>query len=335
MSRARLVLFSITESFLFALALALAPGTLPRAGAAQAGETPDDSVASVSPIDSLVPLPEWDPRDPESNLTLVPHALISDPIGRLWLLDRSRSRVARLGEDGNGRSFAVGVRTGTTAVPVADLAASGAFLYLLEPADESVAVHDLDGFFRERVDLGPELERAGYPAFLPSRILVGGSGDLWLLEPRGARLIRFDRTGSFIDAPLEAMAGAERPRRIADAVFGPGDVLLILDAGRPGILPISTAGAPQRFEPIPGPLVEPVSLACDGRGLRYVFEGNGRVRVLEPGGTIVWDGRVSGGPDGPHRSCVIDRGVLCAADAADGTIHRWRIVRRGPEDADR
>lgn len=284
-------------------------------------------------IDSLVALPDWSPHDPEAGLTLIPHALISDPLERLWLLDRSRGRLARLDPDGAARSFAAS-DPGRGWTSVSDLAASGAFLYLLDPTDESVLVLDLDGFFRERVDLTSELDRAGYRSFLPSRLLVGGSGDLWLLEPRAGRLLRLDRQGRFIEAPLDAMAGAERPRRIADATFASDDVLLLLDAVRPGIVSINTAGAPQPFERLEGPLVEPASIAVDGEGLRYVFEGNGRVRVIEPGGTIVWDGVVSGGPDGSHRSCVIEGGILCAANAAHGTIHRWRIVRRGPEDAE-
>ncbi len=239
-----------------------------------------------------------------------------------------------MGSDGLARSFAASDPSiGLT--PVSDVAASGAFLYLLDPAEESVLVLDLDGFFRERVDLSSELDRAGYRGFTPSRLLVGGSGDLWLLEPRTGRLLRLDRQGRFIEAPLEAMAGEERPRRIADAIFTSDDVLLLLDTARPGILPISTAGAPQPFEPIEGPIVEPASIAVDGSGLRYVFEGNGRLRVIQPGGTVVWDGMVSGGPDGSHRSCVIEGGILCAASASHGTIDRWRIVRHGPEDAQR
>jgi hypothetical protein len=239
-----------------------------------------------------------------------------------------------MAEDGSARSFAASDPSiGLT--PVTDFAASGAFLYLLDPANESVLVIDLDGFFRERVNLSSELDKAGYRGFTPSRLLVGGSGDLWLLEPRTGRLLRLDRRGRFIEAPLDAMAGEERPRRIADAIFASDDVLLLLDTARPGILPISTGGAPQPFEPLAGPVVEPASIAVDGAGLRYIFEGNGRLRVIQPGGTIVWDGVVSGGPDGSHRSCVIEGGVLCAADAAHGTIHRWRIVRRGPEDAER
>jgi len=335
MSRARLCLFPacLLLTILPARAHAAPPSRIAVPAAADSGSSVGPA-AYGGPIDSLGSLPAWEPRDPEANLALIPHVLITDPLGRLWLLDRSRGRIARLNADGEGRSLAIGSLSGGASTPVADIAASGAFLFLLQPGNESLSLLDLDGFYRNQVNLAPEMERAGYRGFLASRLFVGRSGDLWLLEPRSGRLLRLDRLGRFLDAPLNAMAGAERPRRIEDATLGPDDALLLLDAGRSGIFTISATGAPQAFEPLEAPLVEPASIACDAIGLRYVLEGSGRLRVVRPGGTIVWDGRLTGGgPDGPHRSCIIDGDVLCVADAAHGTIHRWRIARRGPEDA--
>jgi len=336
MSRARLCLIPVCAilTILPARGRTAPPSAIPAHADADSGSSIKPATVG-GPIDSLVPLSAWEPRDPEANLSLVPHALITDPLGRLWILDRSRGRIARLNADGEGRSLAIGsLSVGGVSTPVADIAASGAFLFLLQPAIESISLLDLDGYYRNQVNLEPELERAGYRGFLASRLFVGLSGDLWLLEPRSGRLLRLDRLGRFLDAPLNAMAGADRLRRIEDATFGPDDALLLLDGGRSGIATISATGAPQAFEPLAGPLVEPASIACDAIGLRYVLEGNGRLRVVRPGGTVVWDGRlIGGGPDGPHRTCIIDGDVLCAADAAHGTIHRWRIARRGPEDA--
>ena len=58
--------------------------------------------------DSLESLPAWEPRDPEANVRLTPHAVAVDPVGRMWLLDRTRGRILRPGADGMGRSLNVG-----------------------------------------------------------------------------------------------------------------------------------------------------------------------------------------------------------------------------------
>jgi hypothetical protein len=328
MSRARL-----PSRVCFLIPLIIAAMSIFAPGAS--GEVKVEGRITDGPIDSLLALPTWEPGDPESDIFLIPNVLIADPVGRPWILDRTHARVARLSADGKGRSFALGDgRGGRASTGIADLAASGAFLYLLDSALMHVALLDLDGFQRESVDIEPELDRAGYRGFIGSRILVGETGDFWIWEPRAARLLRLDRQGRFLDAPLSALAGSERPRRIADAALDPHDGFLLLDPIRGGILVLSATGARQSFEPLGGPLIEPASLACDGSGFRYVFESNGRLRIVQPGGTVVWDGSMPGtGPDGPRRCCIIDGDVLCAADAAHGTIRRWRIARRGLEDA--
>jgi hypothetical protein len=286
--------------------------------------------------DSLTALPAWEPSDPEAKVRLTPHALAVDPVGRIWILDRSRGRILRPQEDGNGRSLNVGGREGTAAAPVSDLAISGAFLYLLEPSGPSITLLDLDGGWREKVELAASVDEAGRPGFLASRLLVGASGDLWLFEPRSGGLLRFDRRGRFLDAPLEALAGSARTVRIADAALTPQDGIVLLDTVRGGILPLDAAGAPLPFESLVPPPVEPASIAVDAEGRRYVLEAGGRLRVLEPGGALRGD-QSAPGEDlaGPWRLAVTGDRVLCAADPARGRVLRWRVGSGGTEDVGR
>ena len=198
--------------------------------------------AGVAPIDSLLPLPPWRPHDTKADLFLIPHALTLDPLGRLWVLDRGRGRLMVLDSRGEGASFGVEGEDRSSAPTVADVAASGTYLFVLEPPVPSIALLDLDGFFRGRVDLAGEIEEAGWQGFLPARILVDRSGDLWLIEGSSGRLLRLDRRGRFLDAPLDALAGGIRPERIADAALGPDDGLLLLDPAASRIVLLNRDG---------------------------------------------------------------------------------------------
>jgi hypothetical protein len=288
---------------------------------------------ATAAVDSLTSLPTWLPRDIESGIRLTPHAVAVDPLGRLWILDRTRGRIMRPAADGAGYSWNFGGLQGSAAAPVSDLAISGAFLFLLEPTSPSITLLDLDGAFRERVDLAESLETSGKPGFLASRLLVGSSGDLWLFEPRSGGLLRFDRRGRYLDAPLEAMAGAARTARIADLALAPKDGVVLLDTARGGLLPLQQSGASLEFEPLTPAPVEPASLAVDGQGRRYVLEAGGRLRILEEGGALLLDRVV---PEmksfGQVRLAITGDGVLCAADPAKGRVLRWRVASSGRED---
>ncbi len=305
--------------------------------AASAAPAPAPPPALAQSIDSLLALPPLVPRDLEAGLSLTPHALALDPLGRLWVLDRARGRILRLdGPEGTGRSYSVGGHEGGAASAVADLAASGTFLFLLEPSSSALSLLDLDGHFRERVELADEIARAGQEGFLASRLAVGRSGDLWLAEGRGGRLLHFDRRGRYLDAPLEALAGRERPKRIADLAAAPDDGIVLLDAERGAILHLLANGAPGAADSLQGPLAQPASLAVDTDGNRYILEASGRLRILDPQGLLLWDGAAPGGkPAGPHRSVAAGGGILWRADPAKGTLQRWKVVRAQSEDANR
>jgi hypothetical protein len=215
-----------------------------------------------------------------------------------------------------------------------DLASSGAFLYILEPAAPRVSLLDLDGHFRESVDLAGAIDAAYRGGFLPSRIVVDRSGDLWLIEAATGGLLRIDRRGRFLDAPFESLSGALRPGRIADAALGPGDELFLLDPTGPTVLVVGPDGIPRQERRLQGSLREPASLAVDRSGNCYVIEATGRLRVLSERSRLLWDGVLPGGPaTGPQPSCVVADSILCRADPVRGTIRRWRINRTGLEDA--
>jgi hypothetical protein len=255
-----------------------------------------------------------------------------DPLGRLWVLDSTRGRVMPVGSGPAGASFAITGSAGGLSV-AADLASSGAFLYVLEPTTPRVSLLDLDGHFRETVDLAGAIKTAAASGFLPSRILIDRSGDLWLIGTGGGGLLRIDRRGRFLDAPLEVLSGSLQPARIADATLGPGDELLLLDPSGPCILVLGPDGVLHGDHQLGGALREPASLAVDRSGNRYVVEASGRVRVLSVGGSLIWDG-VLPGPQaaGLQHACVIADSILCLADPVRGKIRRWRINGAGPGD---
>lgn len=289
--------------------------------------------AATAEIDSLTTLPAWDTSDSTGRFSLTPHAMTVDPLGRLWVLDRARSRVMPVASGRGGSSFAITGRGRDLSV-AADLASSGAFLYILEPATPRVILLDLDGHFRETVDLTAAMEMSASGGFLPSRILVDRSGDLWLIEGASGEVLRIDRRGRFLDAPLEAVSGNVQPARISDAALGPGDELLLLDPTGPSILILGPDGILRGEHQLQGRVHEPASLAVDRSGTRYVAEASGRVRIISDRNTLLWDGVLPGqNATGPQRACVIGDSILCRADPVRGTIRRWRINRTGSEDA--
>ncbi|MBM3288336.1 MAG: hypothetical protein FJY88_13470 [Candidatus Eisenbacteria bacterium] len=289
-------------------------------------------------IDSLAPLPSWAPRDEAAGVRLSPHAMAVDPLGRLWLLDKARARVLLLdGADGRGRSFSAAGRQRDAALSVSDLAVSGSFLFLLEPSAPSLILVDLDGNLRERIDLSAAIEQAGDRGFLPARLLVGRSGDLWLLDARGFRILHFDRRGLFVDAPLDVIDGEDRPARVADVAPTRDDGILLLDPERAGLIEIDPYGGLRAIQDLGEALREPASLAIDRDDNRYILEAGGRLRILDRAGVLLWTGELPGaqGWSGPNRIAVAGDGILHRGDSASGRIDRWRIVRTPREDAQR
>ncbi len=295
-----------------------------------------ESLEPPAPIDSIVPLPAVRPVDPEAGIRLTPHAIALDPLSRPWILDRVRGRVLVLsGRSGMGRSVSIASVSGSDAFPYADIAASGSYLFLLDPSSPSLTLLDLDGYVRETVDLAAEIEAAGETGFSATRLLVGRSGDLWLIDPRGG-VLRFDRRGRFLEAPLEGLAGRDRPKRIADAALAPDDGIVLLDPARPSLVTLPAAGGPRPPILLASGLAEPAALAVDKDGTSYLVDASGRIRVIDAGGLVLYDGTLGNGKEiALGRACITSDGILLRADPAGGTISRWRIVRAAPEDEDR
>lgn len=291
---------------------------------------------TAAAIDSLQPLASLVPADSAAQLRLTPHALTLDPIGRPWILDRARGRVLLLdGPDGDGRSMSIADARTRAAFPFADLAASGAYLFLLDPGPPSLTLLDLDGYARETVDLTSDVSFADEPGFSAARLLVGRSGDLWLIDLRGS-VLHFDRRGRFIDAPLDGLAGSERPSRITDAAISQDDSVVLLDPATPSLVTLPAAGAGRPPVPLGDRLVEPAALAVDEDGTCFVLEGSGRIRAIARGGVVLYDGvSTIGSPVAQGRACVTPDGVLMRADPAAGSISRWRICRPTFEDEGR
>jgi len=284
----------------------------------------DSSVGS----DSLTCLPAWNTVDSTAGVRLTPDALALDPLDRLWILDRARGRVMRF-QVGEGSVGSFPVTTEGGDLPLAsDLGASGSFLYVLEATTPRVILLDLDGHYREHVDLADAALNGWRSGFLASRILVDRSGDLWLVESASGGLLRLDRRGRFLDAPLELLPGQQRPARIADVALGPGDELVILDPSRRRIMVLGPDGVLQAEHALADAPREPAALAVDRRGNLYLIEATGRVRIISSGGKLLWDGVAPGDPaTRPQRACVIGDSILCRTDTVLGTIRRWRIGR--------
>jgi hypothetical protein len=196
-----------------------------------------------------------------------------------------------------------------------------------------VILLDLDGLFRERVDLAQEIDRSGYSGFLASRLLVSRSGELWLIESHTGGLLHLDRRGRFRDAPLESLPGHLRPKRIDDAALGREDEIILLDLEGSRIIILGYDGLFQVQQKITPQPREPVSLAVDRRGTIFIAEASGRIRVASSENKAFLQGTTSGRlPEDLARAVISSEGVLFRAAPREGSIYRWQVFPSGPED---
>ncbi|MBD3161476.1 MAG: hypothetical protein GF346_04655 [Candidatus Eisenbacteria bacterium] len=284
--------------------------------------------AGAAGIDSLVPLPGISTFEVGADLRLAPHALALDPLGRVWALDRARGRIVPVREERIGESVAIEAPRGRAPSSLSDLAASGSYLYLLDSGPPRILLADLDGHARDAVDLSAEIEAAGLGGGIVSLLLVDRSGTLSLIESGAGRLVRLDRRGRFVDTPLESLSRRERPERIADARLAPGDETVLLDPVGPTLFTLSPDGVVEQVVRLDTELTEPMTLAIDAEGARFLIGSGGRVVVVDRKGDRVWDGRIPlQDALGPHRAVITREGILLVSYPSKGAIDRWRIAR--------
>ncbi len=286
-------------------------------------------------VDTLRAVVSGIPFDSTASVPIMPGPLSLDPLGRVWMLDPSRGRIARLDAGGGAASSTVlPAGTGRSLAPI-DIACSGTYLYALDAAAGEIALVDLEGQVRQRMDLASYLESADAQEFLPSRLLVGDSGDLWLLESRLGGILRFDRRMRFLGRPLDGLAGQNRPARIVDWTRTSDDGLILLDAEKGRLVPLDPFGGSLPAESLGGALRGMACLAADSADRRFVLDSGGRLRVFLPGGRLAAEVVLDPAPGPGANRMLVEGGSIWVADPGRGEVHRWRIDGLRPANAGR
>ncbi|MFN8547935.1 MAG: hypothetical protein U0527_08225 [Candidatus Eisenbacteria bacterium] len=178
-------------------------------------------------------------RTPEG---VQPSRLARDGLARLFVLDRSETRLLRLEPDGSWRTFGLAEQGGERLARLGAIyGARGSDLFALDGRDGTLYRFDLDGHWRAALTYGGDASSLGLVD--PIDFALTKSGELVVLDRAGGRLLFFDRFGRFVtdlaagapDGPLLA------PTRIA---LDAEDDLYVLDPPAHLVRRFSRQGAP-------------------------------------------------------------------------------------------
>lgn len=145
--------------------------------------------------------------------SFAPIRLVFDGFGVLYALDADSDRIHRLSPEGHWDDFGIGDQGGARFPSLRALQVRGPDLFALDSGEAVLYRMSLDGRLRARIPLvGPEgpLDAVDF--------LVDKSGELWVLDRAGSRLLKFGRNGEFLVDLAAGGAGADRlvaPTRLA------------------------------------------------------------------------------------------------------------------------
>ncbi|MBK8231365.1 MAG: hypothetical protein IPK72_12405 [Candidatus Eisenbacteria bacterium] len=139
---------------------------------------------------------------------VAPERLALDGLGRLFVLERSGTRLLRLEPDSTWRAFGVGDQGGSRLAHLGSLFGKrGSDLFALDGRGGVLYRFDLDGHWETA------LSYRGAPGDASSEAVdfaLSASGELLVVDRAGGRLLLFDRFGGF-QAEVTAAGGGDRP----------------------------------------------------------------------------------------------------------------------------
>lgn len=266
-----------------------------------------------------------------------PSRLARDGLARLFVLDRSETRLLRLEPDGSWSSFGLAEQGGARLARLGAIyGARGTDLFALDGREGTLYRFDLDGHWRAALSYGsgadPDLGLVD-----PIDFALTKAGELVVLDRAGGRLLLFDRFGRFV---TDLAAGAHEgpllaPTRLA---LDAEDDLYVLDPAAHLIRRFSRQGASLPAWPFER------GLAADaGRGelldllpnrIVAVAAADGSwLRLFDPEGNLLMEGALdflAGTRAGDL--LALDDTLLCLARPSLGEVAR--LVLRYAQDAD-
>jgi len=262
----------------------------------------------------------------------VPEAVAVDVFGHVFVLDRGAGRIVRFDPGGAITTFGAADQVaGRSPILTGIFARGGPDLYAIDDADGTLYRFDLDGRLRATVVYADGLRDAGLAPGRAADFALSSSGDLYVLDRIGGRLLLFDREGRFITDLFAGLAGPGRPRAPTRlAVTNDGAIFVLDTAGcrvrrfsREGVLLGDWAG----LEPGETQAEPPGLLAVTGGGrVVLVSRGQGRIWVRDAAGRLLDEDLLSPTPRSPLSDVeAVGDTLLLLASPGRGEVLRRRI----------
>ncbi len=267
-------------------------------------------------------------RPPASDGPPAPEALSLDRLGRLFVLDRTFSRILRFDpETASWGEFGAGGQGGARLPQLAALdAAWGPDLYALEPARRSLHRFDLDVQLRAVIPFESWDEPDGEP-FLPVDFAVTPSGELFLLDREDGRLRLHDRRGRYLADWSGGLAGDQHPRAPTRVAVSADGTVFVLDPPTGLVRRFARQGTPLpswRYAAAGSPS-DLLAVTPSGRAVVLDARRAGIV-LLGPSELDRWEGGAPMPPEArPADMVVAGDTLLYLALPHAGVIERWRL----------
>jgi sugar lactone lactonase YvrE len=283
--------------------------------------------ATTAPERSLPPL-----ITPGRLGPFVPEAVAVDVFGHVFVLDRGAGRIVRFDPGGAITAFGAADQVaGRSPILTGIFARGGPDLYAIDDTEGTLYRFDLDGRLRATVVYAEGLRDAGLAPGRAADFALSSSGDLYILDRIGGRLLLFDREGRFVTDLFAGLAGPGRPRTPARlAVTDDGAIFVLDTAGcrvrrfsREGVLLGDWAG----LEPGETQAEPPGLLAVIGGGrVVLVSRGQGRVWVRDAAGRLLAEDLLSPAPRSPLSDVeAVGDTLLLLTSPGGGEVLRRRI----------
>ncbi len=262
----------------------------------------------------------------------VPESVSGDAFGNVFALDRGSGRIVRFDPTGPVMAFGVADQ-GSDRSPILTqiYARRGPDLYAIDDGAGLLYRFDLSGRLRAKVSYAEGLRQARLDSGRTADFALGPTGDLYLLDRIGGRLLLFDRNGRFVTDLFAGLAGPGRPRTPAQLALSSEGELFVLDLAGCRVRRFSREGAPLGDWAGLGPAaagVEPpglITVTEDGRVV-LASRNEGRIWVRDHSGRLLAEDRLSPPPRTPISDLeAAGDTLLLLASPGGGEVLRWRI----------
>ncbi len=268
-----------------------------------------------------------------------PSRLARDGLGRLFIVDRSETRLFRIDPDSMWKSFGLGDQGGSRVARLSALfGARGTELFALDGQTSTLYAFDLDGHWRTALTYAPAVEGDELGLVDPVDFVLTKTGELVVLDRVGGRLLLFDRFGAYLTDLAAAGSGDARlrsPTRLA--VDDAGD-LYVLDPAAGSVLRYSRQGVvlPNwRFDEGLGPKLGRGELLdlLPNRTVAIAAGDGSWIRLFDPAGELLFHAEIPA-LNGSQLSDLVASAdtLLCLARPDQGEVARLAI--RYAQDAD-